>query len=500
VTSQPGAVPDSANPDVVLVGGGIMSATLAALLRLVAPQWDVTVFESGSDVAGESSGPWNNAGTGHAALCELNYTPPGPDGQVDPAKAVTINEQFQVSRQFWSHLVREGLTGSPKEFITPVPHVGFVTGEDGRAYMRTRHRALAAEPLFAGLDYTDDPAELAEWIPLMMAGRDPRQVVAATRSAAGTDVNFGALTRLLLDDAAERGVPVHCNQRVTGLDRETDGRWRVTVRDTVTGQPRVVRARFVFVGAGGGALPLLQRSGIAEIRGFGGFPVSGKFLRTTSPELVSQHQAKVYGQAAVGAPPMSVPHLDLRLIDGDHSLMFGPYAGFSPKFLKTGSMFDLPQSVKPDNLGSMLGVARTELALTRYLIKELLQSPSARHQTLSAFVPDAQEHDWDMVTAGQRVQVIKRDPATGRGVLQFGTELVVGGDGSIAGLLGASPGASTAVSAMLNLLERCFPDRIPAWRPALREAIPSYGRSLSQDTALLHQVRADTMQTLELNG
>jgi malate dehydrogenase (quinone) len=254
------------------------------------------------------------------------------------------------------------------------------------------------------------------------------------------------------------------------------------------------------VGAGGGALPLLQRSGIPEIRGFGGFPVSGRFLRTTSPELVSMHQAKVYGQAAVGAPPMSVPHLDLRLIDGDHSLMFGPYAGFSPKFLKAGSMLDLPQSVKPDNLGSMLGVARTELALTRYLVKELLQSPSARHQTLSAFVPGAEEQDWDMVTAGQRVQVIKRDPATGRGVLQFGTELVVGGEGSIAGLLGASPGASTAVSAMLNLLERCFPDRIPAWRPALREAIPSYGRSLAGDPALLEQVREETTQTLELNG
>src|SRR3954447_14045213 len=477
-----------------------MSATLAALLEVVAPQWSVTVFESAADVAGESSQAWNNAGTGHSALCELNYTPAGPDGEVDPAKAVTINEQFQVSRQFWSHLVRAGLTGAPKEFITPVPHVSFVTGEDGRAYMRARYDALAAQPLFDGLEYSDDRAELAEWIPLMMAGRDPRQVVAATRSAAGTDVNFGALTRMLLEDAADRGGAVHVNQRVHGLVRETDGRWKVTVRDTVTGERRTVRARFVFVGAGGGALPLLQRAGIPEIAGFGGFPVSGMFLRTRSPELVSRHQAKVYGQAAVGAPPMSVPHLDLRLIDGDHSLLFGPYAGFSPRFLKAGSMFDLPRSVRPNNLGSMLGVARTELVLTRYLIRELLQSPSARHETLTGFVPTAEEHDWDMITAGQRVQVIKRDPATGRGVLQFGTELVVGGDGSIAGLLGASPGASTAVSAMLTLLERCFPDRIPAWRPALREAIPSYGRSLSQDPALLVQVRADTMQTLAVNG
>jgi malate dehydrogenase (quinone) len=500
VNSSSSALPDSANPDVVLIGGGIMSATLAALLGVVAPQWSVTVFESAPEVAGESSGPWNNAGTGHAALCELNYTPAGPDGRVDPAKAVSINEQFQVSRQFWSHLVREGLTGSPKEFITPVPHLSFVTGEEGRAYMRARHRALAAQPLFAGLQYTEDAAELAEWTPLMMAGRDPRQVIAATRSAAGTDVNFGALTRMLLDDAADRGVMVHCNQRVRELEKDTDGRWAVTVQDTVTGERRTVRTRFVFVGAGGGALPLLQQAGIPEIRGFGGFPVSGMFLRTDSPELVSAHQAKAYGQAAVGAPPMSVPHLDLRLVDGDHSLMFGPYAGFSPKFLKAGSMFDLPRSVKPNNLGSMLGVARTEMALTRYLVKEVLQSPSDRHSTLTGFVPTAQEHDWEMVTAGQRVQVIKRDPATGRGVLQFGTELVVGGDGTIAGLLGASPGASTAVSAMLDLLERCFPNRIPAWRPALREAIPSYGRSLSADPALLEQVRADTMQVLELNG
>jgi malate dehydrogenase (quinone) len=491
---------DSSSPDVVLVGGGIMSATLAALLGVVAPEWSVTVFESAGSVAGESSDAWNNAGTGHSALCELNYTPAGPGGTVDATKAVTINEQFQVSRQLWAHLVREGMTGSPKDFITPVPHVGFVTGGAGRSYMRARHQALAREPLFEGLEYTDDATQLAEWLPLMMAGRDPREVVAATRSAAGTDVNFGALTQLLFAAAEERGVMVHCHQRVRNLGREDDGRWKVVVKDTRTGRPRTVRTRFVFVGAGGGALPLLQDAGIPEIRGFGGFPVSGRFLRTTSPELVAGHQAKAYGQAAVGAPPMSVPHLDLRLIDGDHSLLFGPYAGFSPKFLKAGSVFDLPRSVKANNLGSMLGVARTELALTRYLVTELLQSTSARHRTLTGFVPTAEQHDWEMITAGQRVQVIKRDPVTGRGVLQFGTELVVGGGGSIAGLLGASPGASTAASAMLILLERCFPAQMDAWRPALREAIPSYGRRLSDDPALLAEVRQGTMQALELNG
>ncbi|SDD11538.1 malate dehydrogenase (quinone) [Geodermatophilus telluris] len=488
------------DPDVVLVGGGVMSATLASLLGVLAPEWSVTVFESAADVAGESSDAWNNAGTGHAALCELNYTPAGPDGRVDTTKARAINEQFQVSRQFWSHLVRTGLTGSPKDFITPVPHVGFVTGEQGRDYMRNRHAALSAEPLFAGLEYTDDPAELASWVPLVMDGRDPQEVVAATRSVAGTDVNFGALTRLLLAQGEARGVQVHTSQRVTDLDRMTDGRWKVTVADRRTGEERTLRTRFVFVGAGGGALPLLQKAAIPEIRGFGGFPVSGKFLRTRSPELVTRHQAKVYGQAAVGAPPMSVPHLDLRLVDGEYSLLFGPYAGWSPKFLKAGSVFDLPLSVKPNNLGSMLGVARTELDLTKYLVTEVLASRGAKHRTLQGFVPLAEQADWEMITAGQRVQVIKQDPRTGKGVLQFGTELVVGADGSIAGLLGASPGASTAVSAMLSLVERCFPDRVAARRTALEEAIPSYGRDLSRDPALLAAVREETTRTLELNG
>ncbi|MGY2080958.1 malate dehydrogenase (quinone) [Modestobacter sp. SYSU DS0657] len=489
----------SANPDVVLVGGGIMSATLAALLGIVAPDWTVEVFEAGSEVAGESSGPWNNAGTGHSALCELNYTPARPDGTVDPAKAVGINEQFQVSRQFWSHLVRTGLTDSPKTFITSVPHISFVTGTDGHRYMRNRYEALAPQPLFAGLEFSDDPAELDSWVPLMMKQRSPGEVVAATRSLAGTDVNFGALTRLLIESGVSRGVQLHLQHRVQRVRRDSAGRWATTVKDLSTGRKRTVRSRFLFVGAGGGALPLLQSAGIPEIRGFGGFPVSGQFLRTRNPELVAQHQAKVYGQAKVGAPPMSVPHLDLRLIDGEQALLFGPYAGFSPKFLKAGSMWDLPRSVRAGNLGSMLGAGWANIPLTRYLIGQVLQSEKARFRALEEFVPTAEQGDWELITAGQRVQVIKQDEA-GRGVLQFGTELIVGADGSIAGLLGASPGASTATSAMLTLLERCFPDRIDGWRPLLQEAIPSYGRKLSDEPELLAEVRADTTKTLELQG
>jgi malate dehydrogenase (quinone) len=491
-----GGVPDSANPDVVLVGGGIMSATLAALINVVAPQWSVTVFESGDEVAGESSGPWNNAGTGHAALCELNYTPAGPDGRVDPSKAVTINEQFQVSRQFWSYLVRGGMTGSPKEFITPVPHLSFVTGEEGRRYMRARHEALSAQPLFQGLEYTEDPAELGRWIPLMMAGRDPSQVVAATRSVAGTDVNFGSLTRLLLEDADSRGVVVHTNQRVQDLDRGSDGRWTVTVRDTRTGERRTVRTRFVFVGAGGGALPLLQKAGIPEIRGFGGFPVSGMFLHTRSPELVSAHQAKVYGHADPGAPSVSVPHLDHRTVDGREYLMFGPFAAFSPRFLRTGRRSDLVRSVRAGNLPVLAASARDNRSLMAYLVRQVAQTSRGRTAALRTFLPAARSEDWELVTAGQRVQVLKMSGGPGRrrgAMVGFGTEIVTSADGSLAALLGASPGASTAAATMVDVLAASFPGRLPGWVPRLREIAPSAatgGRpDLDDLTARTHEAR-----------
>jgi malate dehydrogenase (quinone) len=333
----------------------------------------------------------------------------------------------------------------------------------------------------------------------MMKDRDPSEVVAATRSLAGTDVNFGALTRLLLDSAVARGVQLHTSHRVVRVRRDRNGRWATTVRDLATGRNRTVRSRFLFVGAGGGALPLLQGAGIPEIRGFGGFPVSGQFLRTRNAELVAQHQAKVYGQAKVGAPPMSVPHLDLRLIDGEQALLFGPYAGFSPKFLKAGSFWDLPRSVRTGNLGSMLGAGRANIPLTRYLIGQVLQSKKSRFRALEEFVPTVDTGDWELITAGQRVQVIKQD-AAGRGVLQFGTELIVGADGTVAGLLGASPGASTAVSAMLTLLERCFPEHQQAWLPKLQEVIPSYGHDLSEDPVLFAEVHAETTKTLELQG
>ena len=480
-----------------LIGGGIMSATLGTMLKQLQPDWSIQVFEKLGNAAEESSNPWNNAGTGHSALCELNYTPQQPDGSIAIAGAVKVNEQFQVSRQFWSHLVETGALPEPSSFINPTPHMSFVWGADNVEYLRKRFDALKDHPLFEGLEFSDDARVIRGWAPVLIPGRAKSQPIAATRILAGTDVNFGALSGSLMGYLADNGADITYDARVTGLKRQKDGLWRITARREIGLAPFTVYARFVFVGAGGNALNLLQKSGIPEIRGYGGFPVSGEFLRTDNPELVARHQAKVYGMAAVGAPPMSVPHLDTRVIDGKTSLMFGPYAGFSPKFLKTGSVFDLFKSIRPHNLVPMIAAGAGNLSLVKYLVGQLAAKKSTKFAELQQFFPKGEQKDWYRITAGQRVQVIKKDKKKG-GVLQFGTEVVAAADGSIAGLLGASPGASTAAPIMLGLIEKCFPERIEAWTPQLTAMVPSFGKQLSDDPALADSIMTRTAQTLRI--
>ncbi len=475
-----------------------MSATLGTLLKDLQPDLKIAVLERLSDVAQESSNAWNNAGTGHAALCELNYTPEAKDGSIDPAKAVAINEQFQQSRQLWASLVAEGVLDEPTTFINATPHMTFVRGEKDVAFLRKRYEILKQQPLFAGIEYSEDSRVINQWAPLLMQKRRKGEPFAATRVPAGTDVDFGSLTRQLFSNLREKGVEVATNHDVKKLKKKKDGTWEVSYRHVIGGTPGSITAKFVFVGAGGWALKLLQRSGIPEIKGYGVFPIGGQWLKTSNPDIVSQHRAKVYSQASVGAPPMSVPHLDTRVIDGESSLLFGPFATFSPKFLKNGSMLDIVTQVRLHNIGPMLKVAVDNPSLIKYLVSELLKTHAKKVDSLRDFMPTAKDEDWELLDAGQRAQVMKRDKAKG-GVLQFGTEVITSEDRSIAGLLGASPGASTAVSIMLGLIKTCFPERMGEWEPRLRDLIPSYGETLNTQPEMARRELDATASALAIN-
>ncbi|MDH2331053.1 malate:quinone oxidoreductase [Paenibacillus sp. FSL M7-0802] len=483
--------------DIILIGAGVMSATLGSLLKELAPEWEIQVFEKLANAGEESSNEWNNAGTGHAALCELNYTSEKADGSIDIRKAVDINEQFQLSRQFWSFLVNSNLIRNPQDFIKPIPHMSLVTGEKNVSFLKKRFKALSTISLFQGMEFSDDPEKLKEWIPLIMEGRTLNEPIAATKIDSGTDVNFGALTRMLFEHLKSKNVEINYKHSVKDIKRASDGSWKVKVHNLDNGKIEYHNAKFVFIGGGGGSLPLLQRTGIPESKYIGGFPVSGLFMVCNNPKVVAQHHAKVYGKAKVGAPPMSVPHLDTRYIGNQKALLFGPFAGFSPKFLKTGSNLDLIGSVKPNNLITMLAAGAKEMALTKYLIQQVMLSNEKRLEELREFIPNAKIEDWGMVVAGQRVQVIK-DTEGGKGTLQFGTEVVSAADGSVAALLGASPGASTAVHVMLEVLEKCFPQHMEEWEPKIKEMIPSYGVSLAENPELYQEIYDSTTEVLGL--
>ncbi|MDO5658606.1 MAG: malate dehydrogenase (quinone) [Paracoccus sp. (in: a-proteobacteria)] len=489
--------------DILMIGGGIMSATLGVYLNELEPDWTYEVFERLDAVAEESSNGWNNAGTGHSALCELNYTPEDSNGNIQISRAIDINEQFQISRQFWAHQVRRGALTDPRSFINSVPHMSFVFGEDGREYLNKRIEALRVSPLFAGMEISEDPAQIAQWVPLMMEGRDPAeaQMVTATYSELGTDVNLGEISRQFYDflDTTGRG-QVLTGYEVRSITRNDDGSWRVSAFNMLDSNDiQTVDARFVFIGAGGAALPLLQLSGIPEARQFGGFPVGGEFLVTENPALVEQHLAKAYGMASTGSPPMSVPHLDTRMLDGKTVLLFGPFATWSSKFLKHGSYFDLLESMTLQNVVPQLQVGINEFGLVRYLAEQLMLSKEQKIAELRKYFPNVRDEDWHLWEAGQRVQIIKNDPDEG-GELKLGTEVVISEDRTMSALLGASPGGSTSPAIMLELLERAFPDRVQSadWQAKLRQMVPSYGEKLNENPQLLAQVWGETTDALQL--
>lgn len=485
--------------DVLLVGGGIMSATLGSLLQLVDPNLSIVMVEQLGEIAHESSNSWNNAGTGHAGYCELNYTPQAKNGDIDIKRALSINAAFEVSLQYWSYLVNQSKLPAPEKFINKTPHLSVVWGDDDIAFLKKRHALLSQHPLFAEMQYSEDTATLTEWMPLVMKGRNDARI-AATRVDHGTDIDFGTLTRHLVSGMQKNtNFSLLLNHQVKTLKQDKAGLWHVAVKDAIAKHQQTFVAKFVFLGAGGGALPLLQKTNIPESKGYGGFPVSGQWLVCNNEAAINTHFAKVYGKAAIGAPPMSVPHLDTRLIEGKPALLFGPYAGFTTKFLKRGSKLDLLQSVKANNVLSMLAVGKDNMDLTRYLIGESLQKHKDRMRTLRQYYPDAKDADWSLAHAGKRVQIIKQCDVKG-GKLEFGTEIVTSKDGSVAALLGASPGASVSVQAMLDVMQRCFKDRANQqdWQARIKTAIPSFGGSLIDDTALLKQVRTHTLNTLHL--
>jgi len=501
-------ISNSDNPDVVLIGAGIMSATLGTFLKELEPSLTVAMFETLHDCAQESSEGWNNAGTGHAANCELNYTPQRKDGSVDISKALEVNTEFDLSRQLWSFLVKKGAIPDPRAFIHPCPHMSFVWGASNVAFLRERFKEMSANHCYYGMEYSEDRTKIGEWAPLIMDGRDDKEPFAATRIITGTDVDYGALTHLLVKHLSDQpGFSVHYNRKVVGLDRENDGRWRVSVEDTYDGGAATVSAKFVFIGAGGGALPLLQKSKIPEGKGYAGFPVSGIWLRCDVDAISHRHHAKVYGKAAVGSPPMSVPHLDTRIIGGKHSLLFGPYAGFSTRFLKHGELTDLFTSLTFENVIPLLDVARDNVRLSEYLIGQVLQSSNQQFATLKKFFPRAVKRDWREAVAGQRVETIKPHESKGllkheEGELEFGTDLVVSEDKSVVALLGASPGASTAASISIDVLKKCFGNELTegAWLPRLKAIIPTYGIDLKTDADACRRTRAETAPVLKIEN
>lgn len=491
------------NPDVILIGSGIMSSNLGALLKRLDPALTIQVYEVTEELAQESSHGWNNAGTGHAGICELSYTPNREaDGSVNVTKAIGIFEQFEQSKQFWSYAVANGMAPNPKEFINPVAHISFVHGAKQVDFLQARYTGMSAHHFFREMEYTTDRAMIGRWAPLLLEGRGDVPI-AATKMDGGTDVNFGSISRKLLHWLAQQpGCGIATNHRVVDLSK-TNGGWDVTIKDLSGGGTRKNHAKFVFVGAGGGSLHLLQKSGIPESKGIGGFPIGGQWLVCDNPEIVRKHQAKVYGQALDAAPTMAVPHLDTRILDGKKTLLFGPFAAWTTKFLHgKGSWTDLPFSVRPDNLVTLLKIGASNLPLVRYLVQQGTQSMADRMEVLHIFYPAAQAKDWKLIDAGIRVQAIKKTDGEA-GIVHYGTEVITNSDRSISALLGASPGASVSVNIVLEVIKLCFPQLLATaeGKARMKEMIPTYDEDikLPQNAERFRAVQRRANELLQLS-
>ena len=470
------------SPDVALIGSGVMSANLAAMLKRLDPKLKLQVFEVTEELAQESSHGWNNAGTGHAGICELSYTPSqNADGTVPVGKAIEIFEQFERTLHFWSYAVQTGMVDQPREFINPVAHISFVHGQQQVDFLKARHAGLSTHHFFKEMEYTTDRATIGSWAPLLTEGRSDVPI-AATKMDTGTDVNFGVMSRKLLHWVSQQeGCGIASNHRVIGLEKQAGG-WEITAKDQSTGQLRSTRATFVFVGAGGGSLLLLQKAGIPEAKGLGGFPIGGQWLVCDDPAIVSRHQAKVYGQALDAAPTMAVPHLDTRILDGKKTLLFGPFAAWTTRFLhRKGSWTDLPGSVKPHNLATLLKIGWSNLGLIKYLVQQGTQSMNDRMEVLHVFYPSAKVSDWKLIDAGIRVQAIKKTDGEA-GIVHYGTEVITNQDRTISALLGASPGASVCVSVMLDVIKLCLHHLLATAenKARMKEMIPTWDIDLKQ--------------------